>query len=91
MDATTPDIVGPTMLGVIASVLAVAYKRIPQRPTMLGPAVHCGKDTTHKTLETTCNARAWPQNVGEAVKRGAVETDPTSIRYASAITEQNKC
>jgi len=32
-----------------------------QLPTMLGPAVHCGKDTTHKTLETMCNARAWPR------------------------------
>ena len=30
-------------------------------PTMLGPAVHRGKDTTHKTLETTCNVLAWPQ------------------------------
>ena len=28
---------------------------------MLGPAVHRGKDTTHKTLESTCNARAWPR------------------------------
>ena len=28
---------------------------------MSGPAVHRGKDTTHMTLETMCNARAWPQ------------------------------
>ena len=32
-----------------------------QLPTMLRPAVHCGKDTTHKTLETMRNERAWPQ------------------------------
>jgi len=29
--------------------------------TKLGPAVHCGKDTTLKTLLAMCNARAWPQ------------------------------
>ena len=32
-----------------------------QLPTMLGPAVYPGKDTTHKTLETMRNERAWPQ------------------------------
>ena len=50
MDATTPNIVAPTMLGVVASVLAVVCKRMQQLPTMFGPAVHCGKDTTHKSL-----------------------------------------
>ena len=60
-DATTPNIVGRTVLGVVASVLAVVCKRMQQLPTILGPAVHRGKDTTHKTLETMCHARAWPQ------------------------------
>ena len=60
-DATTPNIVGPTMLGVVASVLAVVCKRMQQLPTILGPVGHRGKDTTHKTLETMCHARAWPQ------------------------------
>ena len=32
-----------------------------QLSTMLGPAVYRGKDTTHKTLETMHNERAWPQ------------------------------
>ena len=50
-----------TMLGVVASVLAVECTRMQQLPTMLGPAVHRGKDTTHKTLKTMCNPRAWPQ------------------------------
>jgi len=50
MDATTPNIVGPRMLGVVACVLAVVCKRMQQLPTMLGPAVHRGKDTTHKSL-----------------------------------------
>ena len=50
--ATTPKIVGPTILGVIASVLAVVCKRIQQRPGILGPTMHRGRDTTHMTLET---------------------------------------
>ena len=48
-------------LAVVTSVLAVLYKRIQQLPTMLGPAVHRGKDTSPKTLKIMCNARAWPQ------------------------------
>ena len=32
------------------------------------------------------NERAWPNNVGRGV-----QTDPTLLRYASAITEQKKC
>ena len=51
----------PTMVGVVASVLAVVSKRMRQLPTMLRPAVYHGKDTIQKTLETMCNARAWPQ------------------------------
>ena len=50
MDTTTPNIVAPTMLGVVACVLAVVCKRMQQLPTMFGPAVHRGKDTTHKSL-----------------------------------------
>ena len=49
-DATTSNIVAPTMLGVVASVLAVVCKRMQQFPTMLRPTAHRGKDTTHKTL-----------------------------------------
>ena len=46
------------MLGVNAVMLAVVCKRMQQLITMFQPAVHRGKDTTHKTLETMCNARA---------------------------------
>ena len=49
-DATTPNIVASTMLGVVACMLAVVCKRMQQLPTMLGPAVHRGKDTTYKSL-----------------------------------------
>ena len=48
--ATTPKIVAPTMLGVVACVLAVVCKRMQQLLTMLGSAVHRGKNTTQKSL-----------------------------------------
>ena len=47
---------------------------VQQFPTTLGPAVNRGKYTTHKTLETMCNARAGPKNVGRAV-----QTNPTLL------------
>ena len=50
-----------TRLAVVTSALAVLCKQIQQLPTMLGPAVHRGKDTSPKTLKIMCNARAWPQ------------------------------
>ena len=67
------------MLGVVTSALAVVCKRIQQLPTVLGPAVHCGKDTTYKTLETMCNARSWPQQCWKSCANHC---------YALAITEQ---
>ena len=48
--ATTPNIVAPTMLGVVAWVLAVVCKGMQQLPTSLGLAVHRGKNTTHNSL-----------------------------------------
>ena len=50
MDKMTANVVGPRTLGVVASVLAMVRKRMQQLPTLLGPALNCGKDTTHKTL-----------------------------------------
>ena len=75
------------MLGVVACVLAVVWKRMQQLPTMLGPAVHRGKDTTHKSLicKLCVISVRGPNNVGRAV-----QTDPTLLRYASAIKEQKK-
>ena len=49
-DATTSNTVGPTMLGVVTSVLEVVRKRMQQFPTMLEPSVYRGKDATHETL-----------------------------------------
>ena len=51
---------GQQCLEFLTSVLPVECTRIQQLPTMLVPAVHCGKDTTHKTLKSMCNLRAWP-------------------------------
>ena len=58
-----------------------------QVPTILGPEVNRGKDTTYTTLETMCNARVAPTML-EELKGRAVQTDPTLLRYASAITGQ---
>ena len=84
--ATTPNIVGATMLGVVACLLAVVCKRMQQLPTSWAPAAHHGKNTTHNSL---CNpyimSLRGPNNV-----RRAVQTDPTLLRYASVITEQKK-
>ena len=73
------------MLGVVACVLAVVSKRMQQLPTMLGPTVHGGKDTTHKSLYCIMSLRG-PNNVGRAV-----QSDPTMLRYASVIAEKKKC
>ena len=37
---------------------------------MLGLAVYRGKDTTHKTLETMCDALWWPQTVWKSSANG---------------------
>ena len=50
MGATTSNIVAPTMLEVVVCALAVVCKQMQQLPTGLGPAVHRGKNTTHKSL-----------------------------------------
>ena len=71
--ATIPNIIKPKTLGVVASVLAVVCKRMQHFPTiMLGPALHCGKDTTHKTLETTCNERALRLSSWKGCANGSV-------------------
>ena len=58
-----------------------------QVPTILGPAVNLGNDTTYTTLETMCNARVAPTML-EELKERAVQADPTLLRYTSAIMGQ---
>ena len=83
--ATTPNYVGPTLLGVVALVLAVVCIRLQQLPTMLRPVVHHGMDTTHKTLETMYNARAWPQ---QCWKSSANESNIVALRVGDHGTEE---
>ena len=59
-----------------------------QVPTILGPEVNRGKDTTYTTLETMCNARVAPTML-EELKGRAVQTDPTLLRYASATRDKS--
>ena len=70
-DATTPNIVAPAMLGLVACVLAVVCKRMQQLPTILGHLVHRGKDTTLKSLQTMRYERAWPQQCWKSFANGS--------------------
>ena len=59
------------MLGVVACVLAVVCKRMQQLSTSLGPAVHRGKNTTHKSLKSMRNECAWPQQCWKSFANGS--------------------
>ena len=52
---------------------------------MLGPAVHRGKDTTHKTLQTMCNERAWPQQFWKSC---ANRSNIVALRFGDHGTKQ---
>ena len=58
------NIVEPTMLGVVGN-------GVQADVTMLAPAVYCEEDTTHKTLETTFNSRAWLQQCWKSCENGS--------------------
>ena len=53
---------------------------------MLVPSVHHGKDTTHKTLETMCNARAWPQQCWKSCANGS---NIVALRFGDHGTKRN--
>ena len=87
-DATTPNIVGPTMLELL-------------RPCWQWCANGCNNSRQYWDLQCIVGRiqpiRLWrlcvmrvrgPNNVGRA---SAVQTDPTLLRYASTITVQKKC
>ena len=52
---------------------------------MLGPAVHRGKDTTHKTLQTMCNERAWPQQFWKSC---ANRSNVVALRFGDHGTKE---
>ena len=82
-DATTPNIVGATMWGVIAGELAVVCKRMQQLSNL-----QCivGRIQPISLCKLCVMSVRGLNNVGRTV-----QTDPTLLRYVSAITEQKKC
>ena len=82
-DATTPNIVGATMFRVIACVLVVVCKRMQQLPNLQSIV---GRIQPISLCKPCVMSVRGPNNVGRTV-----QTDPTLLRYASAITEQKKC
>ena len=69
-EATTPNSVGPRMLGVVASVLAMVWKRTKKLSTMSGPAVHRGKDRIQpiRLWRPSVMRVGGPSNVGRDVQ-----------------------
>ena len=61
----------PTLLGHAGSCCDSVGSDVQQLPTILGPAVYRGKDTTHKTLETMCNARGCPDKYWMSCSNGS--------------------
>ena len=85
-DATTLNIVAPTMLGVVACVLAVVCKWMQQLQQCWDMQCIVGRIQPISLCKPCIMSVRGPNNVGRAV-----QMDPTLLRYASAITEQKKC
>ena len=75
----------PALLGVVAFVLVVVCKRMQQFPTMLGATVHRGRDKSHKTSESMCNARTWHQKCWESCANGS---NIIALRFGDHGTER---
>ena len=76
------------MLGAVATVLAVVCKQMQELPTLLGPAVYRGKDTTHKFLKTMRNERAWPQQCWKNCANGS---NIVALRFGDHGTKAKQC
>ena len=85
-NATTLNIVAPIMLGVVARVLAVVCKRCNNSQQCWDLQCIVGRIQPISLCKPCVMSVRGPNNVGRAV-----QTDPTLLRYASAITEQKKC
>ena len=79
-DATTPNIVGATMFRVIACVLVVVCKRMQQLPNLQSIV---GRIQPISLCKLCVMSVRGPNNVGRTV-----QTDPTLLRYASAIKKK---
>ena len=87
-NATSPNIVGPTVLGVVASVLAVACKRMQQLLTVL--AHHGCLSITQSygvtfSNETMCDARGWPQHCSKSCANGS---NIVALRSGDHVTKE---
>ena len=80
-DATIPNTVGPTMLGVVTSVLAVVCKRMQQLPTMSEPAMHRGKNTPTRLWRPFVIRVCVPNNVGRVVQTNPTSSSSAVMRY----------
>ena len=74
------------MLGAVASLLVVVGKQMQQLPTMFKPECIMERIQPIRLCKPCVMHVRGPNNVGRAV-----QMDPTLLRYALAITEQNKC
>ena len=54
----------------------------------LGHAVHREKDATLKTLDTMCNAYAWPLQCWKSCANGS---NIVAFHFSDQLTEQKKC
>ena len=64
----------PTMLGVVASMLAMVCKWMKQLPTMLAHHACCSfmrSSCIAVSKEATCNAHAWPQHCWKSCANGS--------------------
>ena len=84
-NATTPNTVAPTFLGVVACVLAVVCKQCNNSQQCWDLQCILGWIQPISLCKPWVMRVRGPNNVGRAV-----QTDPTLLRYASAITEQKK-
>ena len=85
-DATTPNIVGTTMFGVVAPCWQWCTNRCNNSQQCWDPQYIVGRIQPISLCKPCVMNTRGAKNVGRAV-----QTDPTLLRYASAITEQKKC
>ena len=85
-DATTPNIVAPTMLGVVRACWQWCANRCNNSQQCWHPQCIVGRIQPISLYKPCVMSVCGPNNVGRPV-----QTDPTLLRYASAITEQKKC
>ena len=85
-DATTPNLVATTMFGVFAPCWQWCANGCNNSQQCWDPQCIVGRIQPISLCKPRVMNTRGPNNVGRAV-----QTDPTLLLYASAITEQKKC